>query len=82
MLALALDTATGSASAALVRDGDVLGMRPTTAATVLEAFEELLYEDEGLTSERKRVKQLLDAYRDAFNTLSEVTFKPSSAQSG
>lgn len=40
-------------------------------------FEELLYEDEGLTSERKRVKQLLDAYREAFNTLSEVTFKPS-----
>ncbi|EST07195.1 Dynamin, GTPase domain protein [Kalmanozyma brasiliensis GHG001] len=39
-------------------------------------FEELLYEDEGLTSERKRVKQLLDAYREAFNTLSEVTFKP------
>ncbi|EPQ27137.1 uncharacterized protein PFL1_05418 [Pseudozyma flocculosa PF-1] len=40
-------------------------------------FEELLYEDEGLTSERKRVKQLLDAYREAFNVLSEVTFKPS-----
>ncbi|TKY88025.1 hypothetical protein EX895_003121 [Sporisorium graminicola] len=44
-------------------------------------FEELLYEDEGLTSERKRVKQLLDAYREAFNTLSEVTFKPSAGAS-
>jgi tRNA threonylcarbamoyladenosine biosynthesis protein TsaB len=42
MLALGLDTATGSASAALVRDGDVLGTRPTTAGTVLEAFEGLL----------------------------------------
>ncbi|ETS64325.1 hypothetical protein PaG_01170 [Moesziomyces aphidis] len=42
-------------------------------------FEDLLYEDEGLTSERKRVKQLLDAYREAFNTLSEVTFKPAAA---
>ncbi|KAJ1036352.1 hypothetical protein NDA13_000232 [Ustilago tritici] len=44
-------------------------------------FGELLYEDEGLTSERKRVKQLLDAYREAFNTLSEVTFKPSAGAS-
>lgn len=42
MLALALETATGAASAALVRDGDVLGERRTTAATVLEAFEQLL----------------------------------------
>lgn len=42
MLALGLDTATGAASAALVRDGNVLGERLTTAATVLEAFEELL----------------------------------------
>ncbi|PWN54214.1 hypothetical protein IE53DRAFT_383239 [Violaceomyces palustris] len=40
-------------------------------------FEELLHEDEGLTNERKRVKALLDAYREAFNVLSEVTFKPS-----
>ena len=44
-------------------------------------FGELLYEDEGLTSERKRVKQLLDAYREAFNTLSEVTLKPSAGVS-
>lgn len=42
MLALGLDTATGAASAALVRDGNVLGERLTSAATVLEAFEELL----------------------------------------
>jgi len=42
MLALALDTATDAASAALVRDGDVLDKRLTTAATVLGAFEKLL----------------------------------------
>lgn len=46
-----------------------------------DLFEELLYEDEGLTSERKRVKQLLDAYREAFNVLSEVTFKPTAGGS-
>lgn len=35
-------------------------------------FENLLQEDEGLTNERARVKALLDAYRAAFRTLSEV----------
>lgn len=35
-------------------------------------FEDLLYEDEGLTAERERVKTLLGAYKSAFNTLSEV----------
>jgi tRNA threonylcarbamoyladenosine biosynthesis protein TsaB len=44
MLALGLDTATAASSAALVRDGDVLGERSTSAATVLEAFEQLLAE--------------------------------------
>lgn len=37
-----------------------------------ELFEGLLTEDEGLRSERERVKTLLDAYKDAFKTLSEV----------
>ncbi|CAD6886090.1 unnamed protein product [Tilletia caries] len=38
-------------------------------------FDELLFEDEGLTSERKRVKALLDAYREAFGVLSSVNLK-------
>lgn len=29
-------------------------------------FEDLLYEDEGLTAERTRIKALLQAYREAF----------------
>jgi tRNA threonylcarbamoyladenosine biosynthesis protein TsaB len=44
MLTLALDTATGTATAALVRDDAVLGERTAAAATVLDAFEELLTE--------------------------------------
>ncbi|KAI0676151.1 Dynamin central region-domain-containing protein [Trametes maxima] len=40
-----------------------------------ELFGELLNEDEALVAERARVKALLDAYRDAFKTLSEVTLK-------
>ena len=35
-------------------------------------FPDLLFEDESLTAERNRVKALLDAYREAFRTLSEV----------
>ncbi|KAM0752114.1 putative DNM1-dynamin-related GTPase [Meredithblackwellia eburnea MCA 4105] len=35
-------------------------------------FADLLYEDEGLTAERTRVKALLQAYKEAFATLSEV----------
>ena len=42
-----------------------------------ELFSELLHEDESLVSERARVKALLDAYKDAFNTLSEVSLKSS-----
>ncbi|OBZ74027.1 Dynamin-related protein DNM1 [Grifola frondosa] len=38
-------------------------------------FGELLNEDEALVAERTRVKALLDAYKDAFKTLSEVTLK-------
>ena len=40
-----------------------------------DLFGELLNEDEALVAERTRVKALLDAYRDAFKTLSEVTLK-------
>ena len=40
-----------------------------------DLFGELLNEDEALVVERTRVKALLDAYREAFKTLSEVTLK-------
>ncbi|GAA5949719.1 hypothetical protein JCM10213_001369, partial [Rhodosporidiobolus nylandii] len=35
-------------------------------------FDELLHEDEALTAERTRIMGLLKAYREAFQTLSEV----------
>jgi dynamin 1-like protein len=38
-------------------------------------FNELLNEDEALVTERTRVKALLDAYKEAFRTLSEVSLK-------
>ncbi|CAE6451266.1 unnamed protein product [Rhizoctonia solani] len=38
-----------------------------------EKFDSLLHEDENLVAERARVKALLDAYKEAFRTLSEVT---------
>ncbi|KAJ1306391.1 hypothetical protein OPQ81_007396 [Rhizoctonia solani] len=38
-----------------------------------EKFDTLLHEDENLVSERARVKALLDAYKEAFRTLSEVS---------
>ncbi|EMD39365.1 hypothetical protein CERSUDRAFT_134404 [Gelatoporia subvermispora B] len=40
-----------------------------------QLFPELLNEDEALVAERARVKALLDAYKEAFRTLSEVTLK-------
>ncbi|GJJ11525.1 hypothetical protein Clacol_005758 [Clathrus columnatus] len=40
-----------------------------------ELFSELLHEDEAIMNERARVKALLDAYREAFKTLSEITLK-------
>ncbi|GJE93832.1 Dynamin-related protein [Phanerochaete sordida] len=40
-----------------------------------DLFPELLNEDEALVAERTRVKALLDAYKEAFRTLSEVTLK-------
>ena len=38
-------------------------------------FESLLEEDPSLTLERQRVASLLQAYKSAFNTLSEVSLK-------
>ena len=40
-----------------------------------DLFSELLNEDEALVAERARVKALLDAYTEAFKTLSEVNLK-------
>ncbi|KAJ3558701.1 hypothetical protein NM688_g758 [Phlebia brevispora] len=42
-----------------------------------ELFGDLLNEDEALVAERARVKALLEAYKEAFRTLSEVTLKSS-----
>lgn len=44
-----------------------------------DLFESLLHEDEALTKERKRVQALLDAYKEGFNVLSDITFKPTSS---
>ncbi|KZT56849.1 hypothetical protein CALCODRAFT_496837 [Calocera cornea HHB12733] len=41
-----------------------------------DLFTDLLHEDEALVNERTRVKALLDAYKEAFRTLSEVSLKP------
>ncbi|KAF8721814.1 hypothetical protein AX14_010165 [Amanita brunnescens Koide BX004] len=40
-----------------------------------DLFAELLNEDESLVAERTRVKALLDAYKEAFKTLSDVSLK-------
>ena len=40
-----------------------------------ELFAEMLNEDEALVAERTRVKALLDAYKEAFKTLSDVGMK-------
>ncbi|KAL5531188.1 hypothetical protein ACEPAG_4064 [Sanghuangporus baumii] len=40
-----------------------------------ELFQSLLNEDETIVAERARVKALLDAYKEAFKTLSEVNLK-------
>jgi len=44
-----------------------------------ELFLELLDEDETLVNERTRVKALLDAYREAFKILSEISLKPTAS---
>jgi len=40
-----------------------------------ELFADLLKEDEALVAERARVKALLDAYKEAFKTLADVSLK-------
>lgn len=40
-----------------------------------DLFPGLLNEDEALVAERTRVKALLDAYKEAFKTLSDVSLK-------
>lgn len=40
-----------------------------------DLFTDLLNEDESLVAERTRVKALLDAYKEAFKTLSDVSLK-------
>ncbi|KAF8638404.1 hypothetical protein AX17_002229 [Amanita inopinata Kibby_2008] len=42
-----------------------------------DLFADLLNEDEALVAERTRVKALLDAYKEAFKTLSDVNLKSS-----
>lgn len=42
MLNIAFDTATDAASCALVRDGDVLGERPSRAVRILHDIDEVL----------------------------------------
>jgi dynamin 1-like protein len=42
-----------------------------------DLFADMLNEDEALVAERTRVKALLDAYREAFKTLSDVSLKSS-----
>ena len=40
-----------------------------------DLFADMLNEDEALVAERTRVKALLDAYKEAFKTLSDVSLK-------
>ena len=40
-----------------------------------DLFASMLNEDEALVAERTRVKALLDAYKEAFKTLSDVSLK-------
>lgn len=42
-----------------------------------DLFAEMLNEDETIVAERTRVKALLDAYKEAFRTLSDIGMKPS-----
>jgi len=43
----------------------------------LDLFADMLNEDEALVAERTRVKALLDAYKEAFKTLLDVSLKSS-----
>ncbi|EIW68891.1 hypothetical protein TREMEDRAFT_31325 [Tremella mesenterica DSM 1558] len=54
---------------------DAVQQRLVTSLYKPELFAELLYEDDALVAERTRVKALLDAYKEAFRVLSEVSLK-------
>jgi dynamin 1-like protein len=54
---------------------DAIQQRLVTSLYRPDMFEELLFEDETLVAERDRVKALLDAYKEAFRVLSEVSLK-------
>lgn len=54
---------------------DAIQQRLVTQLYKPELFGELLHEDEALVAERTRVKALLDAYKEAFRVLSEVSLK-------
>ncbi|RXK41223.1 dynamin-A [Tremella mesenterica] len=56
---------------------DAVQQRLVTSLYKPELFAELLYEDDALVAERTRVKALLDAYKEAFRVLSEVSLKSS-----
>jgi dynamin 1-like protein len=55
---------------------EVIQNRLVSALFKDSLFDSLLEEDPALTGERKRVAALLDAYRKAFEVLSEVNFRP------
>ncbi|WVO18052.1 hypothetical protein L204_105750 [Cryptococcus depauperatus] len=54
---------------------DAIQQRLVTQLYKPDLFSDLLFEDEALVSERTRVKALLDAYKEAFKVLSEVSLK-------
>ncbi|WWC68780.1 uncharacterized protein I206_102715 [Kwoniella pini CBS 10737] len=54
---------------------DAIQQRLVTQLYKPDLFAELLFEDEALVSERTRIKALLDAYKEAFRVLSEVSLK-------
>lgn len=54
---------------------DAIQQRLVTQLYKPDLFGELLHEDEALVAERTRVKALLDAYKEAFRVLSEVSLK-------
>ena len=49
--------------------------RLVSSLYIPDLFANMLNEDEALVAERTRVKALLDAYKEAFKTLSDVSLK-------
>ena len=54
---------------------DAVQQRLVTSLYKPDLFAELLFEDETIVTERARVKALLDAYKEGFRVLSEVSLK-------